>query len=123
MVDWPAPTIGGDRDAYAKKLTQQFAWLTPTLARRYARTYGSHAQLILSGAQSLQDLGENFGHELYEAELRYLVEKEWVVELDDAIWRRTKLGMWLDTTQKQRVQAWLASHAKPVGADAHHSIK
>ncbi|MDC5278490.1 glycerol-3-phosphate dehydrogenase, partial [Acinetobacter baumannii] len=45
---------------------------------------------------------------LYEAELRYLVEKEWVVELDDAIWRRTKLGMTLDDVQKQRVAEWLA---------------
>ncbi|MEQ4510676.1 MAG: glycerol-3-phosphate dehydrogenase C-terminal domain-containing protein, partial [Dickeya sp.] len=51
-----------------------------------------------------------FGHNLYEAELRYLVEHEWVVTLEDAIWRRTKLGMWLDDVQRQRVADWLVSY-------------
>jgi glycerol-3-phosphate dehydrogenase len=38
------------------------------------------------------------------------VEKEWVSQLDDAIWRRTKLGMWLDKAQQQRVAEWLETH-------------
>jgi glycerol-3-phosphate dehydrogenase len=88
----PGGDIGGDRDSYAAKLRREHGWLPESLARRYARTYGSHG--------------------LYEAELRYLVEKEWVVELEDAIWRRTKLGMWLDDTQQARVKAWLAQHTK-----------
>ncbi len=74
------------------------------------RTYGTRAEQLIGTAQSLEDLGEHFGHHLYEAELRYLVAEEWVVELDDAIWRRTKLGMWLDDAQKQRVAQWLAEH-------------
>jgi glycerol-3-phosphate dehydrogenase len=44
--------------------------------------------------------------------LNYLVTHEWVVTLDDAIWRRTKLGMWLDETQKQRITDWLTQHAR-----------
>jgi glycerol-3-phosphate dehydrogenase len=109
----PGGNIGGDRDAYAVKLRHQHNWMPEALAQRYARTYGSHSELILAGANQLSDLGEHFGHNLYEAELRYLVEKEWVVELDDALWRRTKLGMWLDEAQQERVTAWLAEHAKP----------
>ena len=81
-----------------------------SLARRYARTYGSQTELFLSDATSIESLGEDFGHGFYEAELRYLVEKEWVSELDDAIWRRTKLGMWLDKAQQQRVAEWLQTH-------------
>jgi glycerol-3-phosphate dehydrogenase len=108
----PGGDIGGDRDGYAAKLRREHGWLPESLARRYARTYGSHSALILADANSLAELGEDFGHGLYEAELRYLVEKEWVVELDDAIWRRTKLGMWLDQAQQARVKAWLAEHAK-----------
>jgi len=108
----PGGDIGGDRDSYAAKLRREHSWLPESLARRFARTYGSHSELILAGANSLNDLGEDFGHGLHEAELRYLIEKEWVVELDDAIWRRTKLGMWLDETQQARVKAWLAEHAK-----------
>jgi glycerol-3-phosphate dehydrogenase len=108
----PGGDIGDDRSSYAAKLRRSRSWLPESLARRYTHTYGSHSELILANAQSLGDLGENFGHDFYEAELRYLVEKEWVKELDDAIWRRTKLGMWLNETQQQRVADWLEEHVK-----------
>ncbi|WP_127959238.1 glycerol-3-phosphate dehydrogenase [Serratia microhaemolytica] len=106
----PGGNIGADRAAYAAKLGRQYPWLPESLARRYAYTYGSHSELILAGARGVADLGEEFGHQCYEAELRYLVDKEWVVELDDAIWRRTKLGMWLTSEQKMRIENWLAEH-------------
>ncbi|HGJ5899218.1 glycerol-3-phosphate dehydrogenase [Arsenophonus apicola] len=98
---------GCDRDGYAQLLRKRYPWLPEGIALRYARTYGSNSSLILNQAQSLSDLGEAFGHNLYEAELRYLVENEWVTELDDAIWRRTKLGMWLNDDEKQRIKQWL----------------
>ena len=83
------------------------------MARHYARTYGSSTEVLLKDATSLEDLGENFGHEFYEAELRYLVQHEWVREVDDAIWRRTKQGMWLNEAQQARIAEWLAVKAKP----------
>ncbi len=108
----PGGDFGGDRDDYAAQLRRKYAFLPESLARRYSRTYGSHSELILAGAAKLADLGEDFGHGLYGAELQYLVEKEWVVTLEDAIWRRTKLGMWLDDAQQQHVKDWLAQHAR-----------
>ncbi len=109
----PGGDIHGDRDDYAALLRNRYAFLGEALARRYARTYGSNSDLIIGSAASLEDLGEHFGHNLYEAELRYLVEHEWVRKLDDAIWRRTKLGMWLSEEQKARVAEWLNQHANP----------
>ncbi|AMH17461.1 glycerol-3-phosphate dehydrogenase [Hafnia paralvei] len=106
----PGGDLGTDRDSYAAQLCRRFTWLPEALARRYARTYGTRTEQLLGTAQSLEDLGEHFGHNLYEAELRYLIAEEWVVELDDAIWRRTKLGMWLDEGQKQRVAEWIREH-------------
>lgn len=106
----PGGDLGTDRDSYAVQLRRRFTWLPEALARRYARTYGTRTEQLLGTAQSLEDLGEHFGHNLYEAELRYLIAEEWVVELDDAIWRRTKLGMWLDEGQKQRVAEWIREH-------------
>lgn len=106
----PGGDLGTDRDSYAAQLRRRFTWLPEALARRYARTYGTRTEQLLGTAQSLEDLGEHFGHNLYEAELRYLIAEEWVVELDDAIWRRTKLGMWLDEGQKQRVAEWIREH-------------
>lgn len=106
----PGGDLGTDRDSYAAQLRRRFTWLPEALARRYARTYGTRTEQLLGTAQSLEHLGEHFGHNLYEAELRYLIAEEWVVELDDAIWRRTKLGMWLDEGQKQRVAEWIREH-------------
>lgn len=109
----PGGDIGDcDRDGYARILRQHYSWLPENLALRYARTYGSNSKLILEGANSLSDLGEAFSSQVYEAELRYLVKHEWVIELDDAIWRRTKLGMWLNNEEKQHITQWLAQNTK-----------
>lgn len=107
----PGGDIGDNRDDYAAKLRRRFPFITEGMARHYARTYGSNTELFLGDAKDIADLGEHFGHELYEAELRYLVEHEWVRRLDDAIWRRTKEGMWLNAEQQSRVAQWLQQHA------------
>lgn len=106
----PGGDIGEGTGVYMEKLERNYPWLPDSIAHRYTHTYGSRSEAILDGATSLADLGEDFGHGFYESELRYLVEKEWVKEADDAIWRRTKLGMWLDEAQKQRVAEWIAAH-------------
>lgn len=103
----PGGDMGTDRNHYAEVLRRKYSWLPDSMAIRYAHTYGSRSEMILDNKTSLAELGEDFGHGLYEAELTYLVTKEWVHNLDDAIWRRTKLGMWLDEGQKQRVAEWL----------------
>ena len=113
----PGGDIAGTRDDYAAALRRRFN-LPESLTRRYSRTYGSNSELILTNVEGLGDLGEDFGHDLYEAELRYLVEKEWAVTLDDVIWRRTKLGMRLNDAQKQRISDWLAHHRQQQMAKA-----
>jgi len=107
----PGGEIDGNRDDFAAKLRRRYPFITESMARHFARNYGSNTEWILGEAKELADLGEHFGHELYEAELRYLVEHEWVRRLDDAIWRRTKEGMWLNAEQQSRVAQWLLQHA------------
>ncbi|SQD00939.1 aerobic glycerol-3-phosphate dehydrogenase [Escherichia coli] len=74
----PGGAIEGDRDDYAARLRRRYPFLTESLARHYARTYGSNSELLLGNAGAISDLGEDFGHEFYEAELKYLVDHEWV---------------------------------------------
>ncbi|TIU04201.1 MAG: glycerol-3-phosphate dehydrogenase, partial [Mesorhizobium sp.] len=45
------------------------------------------------------DLGRNFGADLYEAEVRYLVQNEWAMTAEDVLWRRTKRGLHLGREQ------------------------
>lgn len=105
----PGGDIPGTRESYATNLLEKYPFLSESLARHYAQTYGSCSTTLLKDIRNVDDLGENFGHEFYEAELRYLVQHEWVRQTDDAIWRRTRYGMWLTEQQKTRISEWLAS--------------
>ena len=109
-----APLPGGafpvlSVDAERQRLIAQFPFLTDRHARRMLRLYGTTAARILDGASSYDDLGRCFGRDLYEAELRHLVEREWALTADDVLWRRTKLGLYLDDRQKAEVAEWLTS--------------
>ena len=74
-------------------LRQRYAFLERAHTTRLARLYGTRAEQILNGALSHADLGRHFGADLYEAEVRYLVDSEWAVTSDDILWRRTKRGL------------------------------
>ena len=62
----------------------------------------------LSGRQSGW-ARDKFGDELTVAEIEFLREHEWAETVSDIIWRRTKLGYVLDTSQKQAISAYLDS--------------
>ncbi|WP_068071834.1 glycerol-3-phosphate dehydrogenase [Novosphingobium lentum] len=112
--DWTAqaPLPGGDfaRDGIAA-LKQGYAaaypFLTPDTIDRISRAYGTRASAWLGQAQTLDGLGEDFGHGLTGAEVDYLVAQEWARTADDILWRRTKLGLRLDTDQVGRLAQYL----------------
>ena len=57
------------------------------------RMYGNLGSKILKDAKRYDDLGEFFGGNLYESEVRYLIEHEWARSVEDILWRRTKEGL------------------------------
>ncbi|MGX9177837.1 glycerol-3-phosphate dehydrogenase [Mesorhizobium sp. BHbdii] len=99
-----APLPGGDFpasgfDAEVAKLKTAYPFLDARLARRLSRLYGTRARMLLGLARSNADLGRNFGADLYEAEVRYLVQYEWAMTAEDVLWRRTKRGLHLSREQ------------------------
>ncbi|WWO99695.1 MAG: glycerol-3-phosphate dehydrogenase [Candidatus Dasytiphilus stammeri] len=108
----PGGDFRGTIQNYASNLYNGYNFIDKYLAERYACTYGSNSELILRDKKNLSDLGEHFGHNLYEAELHYLVHKEWVYEVSDAIWRRTKCGLWLNEKEIRRISEWLTRNKK-----------
>jgi glycerol-3-phosphate dehydrogenase len=48
---------------------------------------------LLGQARKTEDLGRCFGSDLYEVEVRYLIDHEWARHADDVLWRRTKEGL------------------------------
>ncbi|MBI1215629.1 MAG: glycerol-3-phosphate dehydrogenase [Alphaproteobacteria bacterium] len=102
-----APLPGAEANAanfktFLKTLKREYNWLPDALALRYARAYGGRVRDLLRGAKRLGDLGVYIGENVYEAELRYLVNTEWAMTLEDVLWRRSKLGLHTtDETQKK----------------------
>lgn len=96
-----------DFAAFLAQLKADRPWLPPALARRYARAYGSRVAAVLGAARSLGDLGEPLGDGLYEAEVDYLVHKEWALAAEDILWRRSKLGLHVSDETVARLRTWL----------------
>jgi glycerol-3-phosphate dehydrogenase len=113
---------GGDIDkadfeAFARQQTSRYAFAPPKLIRRLCRAYGTRIERIMGNARVLSDLGQEIAPQLYEAELQYMRDNEWARTGADALWRRSKLGLRLDGTQRERVAAWFArSGGGPAGA-------
>ena len=72
---------------------------------------------LLGAAKSDADLGRNFGADLYEAEVRYLVENEWAVTAEDVLWRRTKRGLKLGKEQAAALDEFLHG----ISPGVHHA--
>ena len=79
----------------------------PTL-RRLLRAYGTRIDNLLGDATCYADLGQEFGADLTEAELRYLMRAEWARTAEDVVWRRGKLGLRLSAAQIAAVNAAMA---------------
>ncbi len=110
-----APLPGGDFavdgfDGQVATLIADYPFIARETAWRLARTYGTSAGRMLSGASRLEDLGLQFGAGLSEREVRYLVRHELARTATDVLWRRTKLGLRLDTAAAARLQAWLGDN-------------
>lgn len=100
-------------------LHSRYPFLGVATAERLIRGYGSLAGKVLGDARNQADLGEDFGAGLTEAEVNYMVAHEWARELDDVIWRRSKLGLRLTAAQKQRLEAWLKTHRSSASGDSN----
>lgn len=98
---------GGDPASAMAALEAAYPWLPAPESKRYFRHYGTKAYDILGDARSTDDLGKSFGGGIFEAELAYAVEREWVRTGEDFLWRRTKAGLHLDRAAREAVSAWI----------------
>jgi glycerol-3-phosphate dehydrogenase len=96
-----------DQATLRAQLNSNYPWLPIELCARYVRSYGTLIYTILRDAKVLADLGQHFGAGLYALEIDYLVAHEWACNVDDILWRRSKLGLLLSATQKSEVEKYL----------------
>jgi glycerol-3-phosphate dehydrogenase len=112
--DWTAgvPLPGGDfpvdgvNDLVAG-LRRDYPFLTERWARRLVRAYGTEAREVLGDATKVDDLGRDFGATLTEAELRWLMAREYARTAEDVVWRRSKLGLRLTEAQIAEIDGFM----------------
>ena len=95
-----------DFERFLADLKTRRPFLSPALARRLARAYGTCVERVLGSAKTLADLGERFGDELTAAEVDYLMTHEWARGAHDILWRRSKLGLRIPPEGQARLAAY-----------------
>src|SRR5690606_15893150 len=108
----------GDPNAFARGLRQMRPWLPVELADRYAHAYGTLSDVLLAGASDIDGLGREVAPGLFEAELQYLVDREWARTAEDVLWRRSKLGVGMTDQAIAAVQDWLDGGSSETDLDA-----
>jgi len=87
----------------------RWPFLATPHAHRLVRAYGRRVERILRDAQTIDELGPRFAGDLTGAEVRYLVENEWAQNVDDVLWRRTKLGLVATPDEREALSRFMAS--------------
>lgn len=96
-------------------LKAEYPFLDDVWARRLVKAYGTEARLVLGGAVSAKDLGQDFGATLSAREIEWLMDKEFARAAEDVVWRRSKLGLRMTAEQVEKLDAWMASRRNRKG--------
>jgi glycerol-3-phosphate dehydrogenase len=120
---WSAevPLPGGDFavdgvEPLITALRQKYPFLDDRFARRLVRAYGTEANVVLGEASRLDDLGRCFGWNLTEREVRWLMTHEWARTAADVLWRRSKIGLRLDTDETAALDQWMHAQTEDPNA-------
>ena len=96
-----------DYNPYAR---EKYHWLDESILDRYLESYGTQTELLLTGCNTISDLGLCFGDTLYQAEVDYLQQEEWAKTCEDILWRRTKLGLRMDSDSQITLKNYIHDH-------------
>lgn len=102
----PARHPDEDFGDFVRALAARHPQAAPALVQRLARAYGTAAAELLA-----QPLGDAVAPGVHEAELEHLRSREWALDGDDVLWRRSKLGLHLAPAEAQAVRDWMARQA------------
>lgn len=96
---------GGSMPVFLDRLAEQYSTLEPTLLSQLAYRHGSMTSDVLGDSCVLSDLGQRICGTLYEREIDYFKRREWATTADDVLWRRTKAGLHLDQSDRDKAAA------------------
>jgi glycerol-3-phosphate dehydrogenase len=97
----------GTADDLARAILSEHPYLTWREARRLVRHYGLEARGILGKARERAHLGRDFGGSMTEAEIIFLMEREFALTAADAVWRRTKSGLRMTSEEIEALDRYM----------------
>ncbi|WP_246294618.1 glycerol-3-phosphate dehydrogenase [Piscinibacter koreensis] len=110
----PATQPGADLfERFVDALVREHPRVPAGVLRRWARAYGTRVERVLAGP-----LGHEIAPGVYAAELEYLWRDEWARSSDDALWRRSKLGLHLDAAGRSAIAGWFEARRAQPAAEA-----
>src|SRR5690606_4214828 len=102
---------GGVTHGFNAWLEEIGRWMPAPMLARLGRAYGTRLDRLLDGVESLADVGRHFGADVYEREVRHMIEHEFARTAEDVLWRRSKLGLRLDAAQRSALARWISAEA------------
>lgn len=105
----PFPGGGVDWPNFIETVETRWPFLGTDRAARMAHAYGGALEEMLAEVRDEAGMGRAFGAGLTEVELRWMRDHEWARTADDALIRRSKLGLQMDDEERLSVADWFRS--------------
>ena len=102
--------VVSEKAALINHLSKKYDYLDLEYLNRLFNLYGTRAESILKGVSNISDLGINFGNNLYQVEVDYLMQEEFALFLEDITERRTKLYLYLDENNLKELGNYMAKN-------------
>ncbi|VVT23287.1 Glycerol-3-phosphate dehydrogenase [Sphingomonas sp. EC-HK361] len=96
----------GDFPTFRAKVLATWPFLGETRADRMARAYGSLLPALMDGVTDEAGMGRAFGAGLTEVEARWMQSREWARTPEDALMRRSKLGLHMTDAEREAFADW-----------------
>lgn len=112
-----APLPGGDIEngdmaAFVERQKKTYPFVPEDVLFRYAHSYGTRMNILLEGIETVKGMGRDFGGGLFEAEIFYLIDREFARTAEDILWRRSKLGLHLEKKTMLALEAAMPDYLK-----------
>ncbi|MEZ9230366.1 glycerol-3-phosphate dehydrogenase [Vibrio amylolyticus] len=111
----PGGNFSCSREQLASTMHASHPYIPEALLLRYVTQFGTYTWQLLDGVSTLSDLGTCFSeqaHGVYQREIDYILEHEFAHRLEDVLWRRTKLGLYLDDEQANAIESYVIDQVK-----------
>ncbi|HWK37129.1 glycerol-3-phosphate dehydrogenase [Sphingomonas sp.] len=105
---FPGGDLESDFDSFLADVRARWPFLGEARSARMAHAYGSLLDEMLGAVADEAGMGADLGSGLTEIEARWMGDREWARTADDALDRRSKLGLEVDAAGRARVAAWFA---------------